>query len=128
MAKAAAAKEGASCCVQSGTWEARQKFQPVHKVQFFVKGKVGMSTSVVRGGPDEILSHVFGTDGLDVYASVRGKIVNLSSTLSTAGIVGDCTVYNHHHITKGSREDVPGQWTCSQCFAPRCWTVRTRCY
>ena len=20
--------------------------------------------------------------------------------------------------------DVPGQWTCSQCFAPRCWPVR----
>ena len=28
----------------------------------------------------------------------------------------------------GSREDVPGQWTCSQCFAPLCWPVRKRCY
>ena len=28
----------------------------------------------------------------------------------------------------GSREDVPGQWTCSQCFAPRCWPVRKRCH
>ena len=26
------------------------------------------------------------------------------------------------------RLDVPGQWTCSQCFAPRCWPVRERCY
>ena len=111
VAKAAAAKEGASCCVQSGTWEARQKFQPVHKVQFFVKVKVGMSTSVVRGSPDEILSRVIGTDGLDVYATVHGKIVNLSSTLSSAGIVGDCIVYIHHRLRGGSREDVPGQWT-----------------
>ena len=62
------------------------------KVQFFVKGKVGMSMSVVRGGPDEILSNVIGTDGFDVYAMVHGKIVNLSSTLSSARVVGDCTV------------------------------------
>ena len=125
--KAAAAFEGSNSCVQSGTWEAL-KFQPVQKIQFFVKGKVGGSASVVRGGPDEILSHVIGTDGLDVYSMVHGKIVNLSSTLSSAGIVGDCTVHIHHRLRGGSREDVLGQWTCSQCFAPRCWPVRKRCY
>ena len=48
---------------QSGTWEAQHKVQPV---QFFVKGKVGMSTTVVRGCLEEILSQVIGTDGLDV--------------------------------------------------------------
>ena len=126
-AKAVAAFEGISSCVQSGTLEA-QKFQPVQKVHFFVKGKVGRSTSVVRGGLDEILSHIIGTGGLDVYATVYGKIVDLSSTLSSAGIVGDCTVQIHHRLRGGSREDVPGQWTCSQCFAPRCWPVRKRCY
>ena len=41
-AKAVAAFEGASSSVQSGTLEARE-FQPVSKVQFFVKGKVGGS-------------------------------------------------------------------------------------
>ena len=107
MAKAAAAFEGASSCVKSDTWEARQKFQPIRRVQFFVKEKVGMSTSVVRGGPDEILSYVFGTDGLDVYAMVHGKIVNLSSTLSSAGIVRGCTVYIHRRLRGGSRENVP---------------------
>ena len=97
-------------------------------VQFFVKGKVGRSTSVVRGGPDEILSHVIGTDGLGVvYATVHGKIVDLSSTLSSAGIFGYCTLHIHHRLRGGSREDVPGQWTCSQCFATRCWPVRERC-
>ena len=49
VAKAAAAFEGASSRVQSGTWEARQKFQPVQKKVQFFNGKVGMSTSVVRG-------------------------------------------------------------------------------
>ena len=126
-AKAVAAFEGTSSSVQSGTLEARE-LQPVSKVQFFVKGKVGGSTSVVRGGLDEILSHVIDIGGLDVYAMVHGKMVDLSSTLSSAGIVGDCTVHIHHRLRGGSREDVPGQWTCSHCFAPRCWPVRKRCY
>ena len=99
----------------------------VQKVQFFAKGKVVMSTSVVTGGLDEILSHVIGTDGLDGYAMVHGKIVNLSSTLS-AGIVDDCTVYCHHRLRGGCREGVPGQRTCSQCVALRCWPVRKRRY
>ena len=104
-AKAVVAFEGISSCVQSGTLEA-QEFQPVQKIQFFVKGKVGRSTSLVRGGPDEILPHIIGTVGLDVYAMVHGKIVDLSSTLSSAGIVGDCTVHIHHRLRGGSREDV----------------------
>ena len=67
-----------------------------------------MSTSVVRGGLEEILSQVIGTDGLDVYAH--------------------CTVFIHYRLRGGSREDVPGQRTCSHCIAPRCWPVRERCY
>ena len=85
-----------------------------------------MSTSVVRGGLEEILSHVIGTDGLDGYAMVHGKIVNLNSTLSSAGIVDGCTVYIHRRLRGGSREDVPGHWTCSQCNAPRCWPARKK--
>ena len=79
---------------------------------------------VSRWGPGEFLSSVVGTGGLDVYAMVHGKTVNLISTFSSADIVGDCTVYIHHRLRGGFREDVPGQWTCSQCFAPRCWPVR----
>ena len=39
-----------------------------------------------------------------------------------------CTVHIHCRLRGGSREDVPGQWTCSQSFAPRCWPVRKRCH
>ena len=102
---AAAALVSTNNLCQSGTWEARHKVQPV---QFFVKGKVGTSTSVVRGGLEEILSQVVDTDGLDVY------------------VADGCTVHIHYRLRGGSREDVPGQWTCSQCFAPRCWPVRKR--
>ena len=48
---AAAAFEGTSSIVHSGPWEAQHKVQPV---QFFVKGKVGVSTSVVRGCLEEV--------------------------------------------------------------------------
>ena len=124
--EAAAAFQGAGSSVQSGTWEARQKSQPVQKVQFFIKGKVATSTSIVRGGLQETLSHVIGTDGLDVHAMVYGRMVDMRSTLSSVGIVGGCTVYIHLRLRGGSREDVPGQWKCSQCFAPRCWPVRKK--
>ena len=111
--------------VPAGPWKAQHEVQ---LVQFFVKGKVGMSTSVVRGSLEEILSQVIGTDGLDVYAMVNGKFVDLRSTLWSGGITDVCTVHIHYRLRGGSREDVPGQWTCSHCFAPRCWPVRKRCY
>ena len=122
---AAAAFESTSSFVHSGPWEAQHKIQPV---QFFVKGKVGTSTSVVRGCLEEVLSQVVGTDGLDMDAMMNGKILDLRSTLCHCGITDGCTVHIHCRLRGGSREDVPGQWTCSQCFAPRCWPVRRRCY
>ena len=125
VAKAAATLQGASSSVHSGPWEAQHKVQPV---QFFVKGKAGSSTSVVRGCLEEVLSQVIGTDGLDVYATMNGKILDLCSTLLSCGITDDCTVHIHFRLRGGSRDDVPGQWTCSQCLAPRCWPVRKRCY
>ena len=124
-AKAVAAFQGTSSSVHSGPWEAQHKVQPV---QFFVKGKAGSSTSVVRGCLEEVLSQVVGTDGLDVYATMNGKTLDLRSTLLSCGITDGCTVHIHFRLRGGSREDVPGQWTCSQCYAPRCWPVRKRCY
>ena len=115
VAKAAAALQGTSSSVHSGPWEAQHKVQPV---QFFVKGKAGSSTSVVRGCLEEVLSQVVGTDGLDVYATMNGKILDLCSTLLSCGITDGCTVHIHFRLRGGSREDVPGQWTCSHCLAP----------
>ena len=70
MAEAAAAFEGASSRVR----EARHKLQPGHNVQFFVEEKVGMSTSVVKGGLEEVLLQVIGDGELgDAYAMMNGK-------------------------------------------------------
>ena len=74
-AKAAAAFQGTSSSVHSGPWEAQHKVQPV---QFFVKGKVGMSTYVVRGCLEEVLSQVVGTDGLDVYGHREWEDIGLT--------------------------------------------------
>ena len=63
-----------------------------------------------------------------MYATMNGMILDLCSTLLSCGITDGCTVHVHFRLRGGSREDVPGQWTCSQCFAPRCWPVRKRCY
>ena len=84
--------EGTGSFVHSGPWEAQHKVQPV---QFFVKGKVGVSTSVVRGCLEEVLSQVVGTDGLDVYVTMNGKILDLCSTLKSCGITDGCTVHVH---------------------------------
>ena len=77
VAKAAAALQGTSSSVHPGPWEAQHNVQ---SVQFLVKGKAGSSTSVVRGCLEEVLSQVVGTDGLDVYAMMNGKILDLRST------------------------------------------------
>ena len=63
----------------------------------------------------------------DVYPTVGGKWVDLNSTLTSGGITPDCTVYLQTRLRGGSRENVPGQWTCTSCNAQRCWPVRTRC-
>ena len=59
---------------------------------------------------------------------MNGKILDLRSTLWSCGITDGCTVHVHYRLRGGTREDVPGQWTCSQCFTPRCWPVPKRCY
>ena len=45
-----------------------------------------MSTSVVRGCLEDVLSQVVGTDGVDVYAMMNGKILDFRSTLRFCGI------------------------------------------
>ena len=60
---------------------------------------------------EEVLSQVVGTDGLEVYAMMTGKILDLRSTLRHCGITGGCTVHVHCRLRGESLEDVPGQWT-----------------
>ena len=43
----------------------------------------------------------FCTDCLDVYAMMNGKILDLRSTLWSAGIVGGCTVHIHYRLRGG---------------------------
>ena len=124
-------KEGtvadASSCVRSGTWEA-PNVQPGKHRPVFRQGKRGhVDLCREEGHVEEVLHGVGGGGELgDVCATIGGKLVDINSTLSACGVTPDCTVRLHARIRGGSRENVPGQRTCSNCFADRCWPVRTR--
>ena len=97
-------------------------------IQFFIKGVRGTQTQVVRGGSQVALGLVAGVIGMDMYAMVGGKVVDHSLSLERIGITPNCTVSFFSRLRGGSRDNVPGQWTCSFCFAERCWPVRVKCY
>ena len=128
--KAAAAIEGTSSRFRSGISDAPGNVQSgKSKIQFFVKGKVGILSSVVREGLQEVLGRVIGESRQgDMHGTVGGRWVDLNSTLSCCGIKTECTVFLHYRLCGGSRENVPGQWSCSYCNAQHCWFVRTRCF
>ena len=69
-----------------------------------------------------------GVMGRDVHAMVVGRIVNHSLSLESLGVTSNCTVSFFSPLRSGSRDNVPGQWTCSNCLAERCWPVRIKCY
>ena len=102
--------------------------QSGQNIQFFIKGVRGTQTQVVRGCSHVALGLVAGVMGMDVYAMAGGRIVNHSLSLESLGISSNCTESFFSRLRGGSRENVSGQWTCSNCFAERCWPVRTKCY
>ena len=114
-----------TCRSQPEKLEAVQSGQ---NIQFFIKGVRGTQTQVVRGGSHVALGLVAGVTGMDMYAMVGGKIVDHSLSLESLGITSNCTVSFFSRLRGGSRDNVPGQWTCSICFAERCWPVRVKCY
>ena len=91
-------------------------------------GVGGAQTQVVRGGRHLALGQVARIKGLDVHARMGGKIVDHALKLETLGITSNYTVSFFLRLRGGSRENVPGLWTCTNCFAERCWPVRVRCY
>ena len=103
-----------TCRSQPEKLEAVQSGQVI---QFFIKGVRGTQTQVVRGGSQVALGLVAGVMGMDMYAMVGGKVVDHSLSLERIGITPNCTVSFFSRLRGGSRDNVPGQWTCSFCFA-----------
>ena len=56
------------------------------------------------------------------------RFVDHALSLETLGITSNCSVSFFLRLRGGSRENVPGQWTCTNCFAERCWPARVRRY
>ena len=123
--KFVAAAAPGTCRSQPEKLEAVQSGQVI---QFFIKGVRGTRTQVVRGESQDALGLVAGVMGMDMYAMVGGKVVDHSLSLECIGITPNCTVSFFFRLRGGSRDNVPGQWTCSFCFAERCWPVRVKCY
>ena len=97
--------------------------QSGQNIQFFIKGVRGAHTQV-----HVALGLVAGVMNMDVHAMVGGRNVDHSLSLESLGNTSNCTVSFFSRLRGGSRENVPGQWTCSNCFAERCWPVRMKCY
>ena len=120
-----------AAAASSTCWSQPEKLEAVQSgqvIQFFIKGVRGTRTQVVRGESQDSLGLVAGVIGMDVYAMVGGKVVDHSLSLECIGIVPDCTVSFFFRLRGGSRDNVPGQWTCSNCQADKCWPVRVKCY
>ena len=79
-----------------------------------LQGVRGAQTQVVRGGCHVALGLVAGVMDMDVYAMVGGRIVNHSLSLESLGITSNCAVSFFSRLRGGSRDNVPGQWTCSR--------------
>ena len=108
--------------VQRTSWKREPHLVPAGPAR-----KTG-SRPVVRGGKHDALAQVAGIKGLDVYAMMGGKIVDHALSLETLGFTSNCTVSFFLRLRGGSRENVLGQWTCTTCFAERCWPARVRRY
>ena len=83
-----------------------------------------------KGDHDGDLIHdVVGYVGWDIYATLRGRILDLSGTLQSQGVSDDDTIRISCRLRGGSNNtDIPGQWQCANCDATRCWPVRRNCY
>ena len=104
-----------------------KKLRPLlqEKIQFFVTGDG--ATRVCRGHPSESLSSVLVlSPGL--YACHNGKCLDVGLSIEALGLFPGCTVRLHSRLKGGGALDVPGQWQCANCGAPRCWQTRNQCY
>ena len=74
------------------------------------------------------LGQVAGIKGEDECAMMEGKIVDHALSLHSLGTTPICTVPFFMRLRGGSCENVPRHWTCTKCFAERCWPVRSKWY
>ena len=98
------------------------------KNQFFLKGHDGC-TRVINCHDGDLIHDVVGYVGWDIYATLYGRILDLSGTLQSQGVSDNDTIRVSCRLRGGSNNaDIPGQWQCANCDATRCWPVRRNCY
>ena len=91
----------------------------------FVKGVEGKTK--VRRVVDSTQIWEILDEGIDMWAAVNGKSVNLHDTMAGIGIIDQDTIWCHGKLRGGAQrfrqppQDIPGQWTCSLCGQERVW-------
>ena len=87
------------------------------KIQFFLKGHDGC-TRVIICHEGDLIHDVVGYFGWDIYATLRGHIIDLSGTLQSQGVSDNDTIRIFCRLRGGSNNaDIPGQWQCANCDA-----------
>ena len=84
---------------------------------------------------------VCGGSGQEGYfTTIGGKMLDPKVPIQGLGLADGMEVVYHVRLrgggyggngkggTGGSRPAVPGEWTCTTCWATRCWPVKTTCY
>ena len=73
-------------------------------------------------------------DGIDMWAAVNGKRVDMHDTMAKIGIHDQDTIRCHGRLKGGAQrfrqppQDIPGQWTCSLCGQEIVWLMKVWCF
>ena len=72
--------------------------------------------------------------GIDMWAAVNGKRVDMHDTMVKIGIHDQDTIRCCGRLKGGAQRfrqpppDIPGQWTCPLCGQERVWPTKVRCF
>ena len=122
------------------------KPEPIKSIRILFRGPGGLGAWEV--GKGEALKEWFervglsgGGSGLEGYfTTVGGKKLDPEVPIGTLGLVEGMEVVYQGRLRGGgyggggkggggsNRPVIPGEWTCTTCWAPRCWPVKTTCY
>ena len=120
--------------------------EPIKEVKLFMKGVAGLVVWKVGLGESlrewhERIGLNRGDSGQDgYYTTIGGKILDPDAPVGRLGLGEGTDVIYQKRLrgggyggggkggAGGNRPAVPGEWTCTTCWAPRCWPVKTTCY
>ena len=107
------------------------------KEKTFVKGVEGKTR--VRRVLDSTQIWELLDEGIDMWVAVNGKRVDMNDIMAKIGIRDQDTIRCYGRLLgeeggggaqrfRQPPQDIPGQWTCSQCGQERVWPTKVLCF